>query len=235
MELIKLSVQTREPGKPNKVRQSGMIPVVLYGSGKDNLHLSVSASDFIKVFRQTGYNTIIELDIDGKNKENILIYEVTRNPITDNFQHVDMMRVDMTKEVTAAVPLVFVGVSKAVKDLGGILVENMDELQITCLPANLPKEYNVDVSSLNTFDDAIYVRDLEIGEGLKIEDDETRVVVTVIPPRSDEELASLDEEVVEDVEGVETEEKGEESDEDEVKAEDGDKKEEKKEEKTEEK
>jgi len=232
-----LSVKSRVPGKPNQIRQAGMIPVVLYGIGKDNLHLSVSASDFMKVFRQAGYNTIIELDIDGKNKENILVYEVTQDPITDDFQHIDVMRVDMSKEVTASVPLVFVGESKAVKDLGGILVENMDELQITCLPAELPKEYNVDVSSLQTFDDAIYVRDLTIGEGMKIEDDETRVVVTVIPPRSDEELAQLDEDVVEDVEGVETDEKGEgeegEEGEGDAKAEGGEKSEEKKEEKTE--
>jgi len=210
MEVVKLSAQIRQPGKPNQVRQDGFIPVELYGTNKENLHLQVKDSDFIKVFRKAGYNTIVELDVEGKAKENVLIYDVVRDPITDEFQHLDLMRVDMSKEVTAKVPIEIVGQSKAVKDLGGILVENMSEVEITCLPANLPKDYKVDISSLETFDDAIYVRDLQIGEGMKIEDDETQVVVTVVPPRSDEELAELDKEVVEDVEAVETPEKVEE-------------------------
>lgn len=223
MDNIKLTAKLRDVEKDKllEIRDNGLVPAVIYGAGEENQHLTVLKNELIKIYRKTGGNTIVELDIDGAKKENVLIYQVEYHPVTGEINHVDFIRVKMDVEITAKIPLEYVGISKAVKENGGTFIANMDELEVTCLPAKLPKQIEVDISKLVTFDDAIHINDLVLPEGVKIDREPDEVLATVIPPRSEEELAELDKEVEEDTEKVEVEEKGKKDEE-----EDGDSKEE---------
>jgi large subunit ribosomal protein L25 len=109
----------------------------------------------------------------------------------------------MDEKIKTEVELVFVGDSPAVKELSGVLVKNMDKVEIECLPADLPSSIEVDISPMKTFDDYIYVKDLKIGKGVEIELDLETVVALVSPPRSEEELKGLEEKVESDVTTVE--------------------------------
>lgn len=205
MDKIKLAAKTREVfgRKTKKGKKEGMIPAVIYGHGIKTKSLWVSSLDFSRLLKKSGESAIIELDIDNKSKNNVLIYETQRDPINEKFIHVDFFHVRMDEEIEMEVELVYVGVAPAVKELSGILIKNMDEITVKCLPADLPSEIKVDISSLKTFDDHIYIKDLKIPPKVKIDVDGETVVALVAPPRSEEELAGLSEKVEEDVTKVE--------------------------------
>jgi len=211
MSEITLKVKTRDQDSKeslNSLRQAGQIPAVFYGIKNKPVSLLVDYLPFEKVFAEAGENTVLSLEI-GNKKEQVLVKDVQYHPVTDRFLHVDFLAIDVTKKITAMIPFEFVGVSKAVKDEGGVLVKSIDEIEVECLPTDLPKEIEVNVELLNTFDDVIKVGDLEIPDKVEISLKEEDVVATVTPPRSEEELDELNEEVkeeVEDVEGVKKEE-----------------------------
>ncbi|MDD3887799.1 MAG: 50S ribosomal protein L25 [Patescibacteria group bacterium] len=203
MSELKLEAKTRDLKKSlNESRKNKMIPAVLYGKNFKPLHIELVYNNFVKVYKEAGESTVLSLDIDGK-KENTLIKDLQFDPIKDTVIHIDFLRVDMNQKITANVELKFIGLSKAVKDLEGILVKNINEIEVECLPANLPKEIIVDISSLNTFEDVIKIKDLPLPQDVHTALDQEEVVATVTPPRSEEELESLKEDVEEDVEKVE--------------------------------
>lgn len=203
MPELKLEAKTRDLKKSlNEIRKNKLIPAVLYGKNFKPLRIELNYNNFVKTYKEAGESTILSLDIDGK-KENALIKELQFDPIKDTVIHVDFLRVDMTQKITANVELKFIGQSKAVKDLEGVLSKNITEIEVECLPANLPKEIIVDISSLNTFEDVIKIKDLPLPQDVHTSLDQEEVVTTVTPPRSEAELESLKEDVEEDVEKVE--------------------------------
>jgi len=211
MDKVKLEAKNRqEKGKKtNKSRREGLIPAIVYGRGVESLNIWITALDFRKLLKKSGESTIINLEIDGKNGRNVIIQEIQRDPVSYKIIHLDFYQVRMDEEIETEVELVFVGESPAVKEFGGILIKNIDKLEVKCLPADLPSHIDVDVSSLKTFDDHITVGDLKIGKGVKLELEPETVIAIVTPPRSEEELKELEEKVEEDltkVEGIKKEE-----------------------------
>lgn len=179
-----------------KLRKSGVLPAVLYGHGVPSTALEIFQRDFLRVFREAGENTIVTLTIEEDGRQdvrNVLIHDVATDPITGMPIHVDFYQVRLDEKVKVAVPLVFVGESPAVKHEGGVLVKALQELEIEALPANIPEEITVDISSLATFEDAIYVRDLAIPEGVEVLVPGDSAVASVQPPRTEEELKALEE------------------------------------------
>ena len=211
MSDIILKVQTRNQDSDkslNSLRQDGQIPAVFYGTKTKPVPLRVDYLTFQKVFAEAGENTVLSLEINNKKKQ-VLIKDVQYHPVTDRFVHIDFLAIDVTKKITAMVPFKFTGVSKAVKEDGGILIKSIDEMEVECLPTDLPKNIEVSIEVLNTFDDMIKIGDLSIPAKVEISLNKDDVVATVTPPRSEEELEELDDEVkeeVEDVEGVKKEE-----------------------------
>lgn len=205
MEKAKLSARMRtEFGrKTNKSRATGLVPAVIYGRGIETQSLWVAALELKRLLRESGESTVIELMIDGKNGRNVLIYDLQRDPVTDRLLHADFFQVRMDEEIETGVELEYIGASPAVVELGGVLVKNMDEIEVKCLPGDLPAKIKVDISVLKTFDDYIYVKDLDISDKVKIELDPETVVALVTPPRTEEEMAGLSEKVEEDVTKVE--------------------------------
>ena len=198
-----LKVKVREVlgRKVKTLRKKGIIPAVVYGLKAKSIPLEIDYSEFEKVYKEAGESTVIKLKT-GKESKNVLIYDVAMDSVSDKFIHVDFYEVRMDKPITAVVPLVFEGEAPAVKNLEGVLVKNITEIEVEALPANLPHEIKVDISVLKTFDDLIHIKDLKIPDGVKISINPDEIVALVSPPRSDEELKSLEEKVEEKIEEV---------------------------------
>ncbi len=203
----KLSLKVASRKKNEKPKNKRMIPAILYGPTINNKMLWVDTFDFSKIYNEAGESTIFDIVLkDNKGKEEkhgVLVFDVQYDPIKDIPCHVDFYKVNMKEEITTEVELEFIGEAPAVKELGGVLVRNIDEVEVTCLPADLPSSIEVNISSLKTFDDYIYIKDLVVPEGVRIEADPEMVVAVVSPPRSQEELEKLDEKVEIDIDSVE--------------------------------
>jgi large subunit ribosomal protein L25 len=185
---ITLSAKAREiPFKEiNKKRALGGIPAELYGKSQINRHLVVEATIFKKVFAQAGESSLVDLSIDGGQPIKVLIYDVQKDPVTDRIIHADLYQIDMNKPFTFTIPLVFVGESKAVKELEGTLVKNIDEVEISCLPKDLIHEIEIDISSLQAFHEMIKVKDLKLPQTIKIKTDLEKMIATVAPHHVEE-------------------------------------------------
>ncbi len=200
-------MQTREQfGKVNKaLRKQGFIPAELYGHGIPNIHLSVDAKEFRKIFREAGENTVIQLMI-GDKRYPALIHEVRENYVSGGVDHIDFYQVRMDEKIKAHVPIEFTGDAPAVKAFGGILNKSMLEIEAEALPVDLPRRFTVDLSSLAELNQSIYVKDIAIPEKVKIFVGPDAVVATVMPPLKEEEIAPQPAPDVSEVK-VETEEK----------------------------
>ncbi len=192
--------------KVKSLRNQGFLPAVVYGGKNENISLVLSVSDFNIILKKAGETTLVLLEIEGETKpRNVLIYDVVRDPITSATVHVDFYQVNMDEKIIKKIPLAFAGKSAAVDDLGGVLVKAMQELEVRALPADLPHEMTVDISKIATFEDNILVKDLMAPPGVEVLENPETPVASVVPPRSDEELAALTEEVAEKVEEVKVE------------------------------
>ncbi len=227
---LQLQAQTRKAkGKQlAKFRKAGTVPAVLYGHGMKSVSLAVAYSPFEKVYREAGGSSLIDIEVDNGKPVKALIQDVQRDPLSGKFLHVDFHAVRMTEKINTEVVLKFTGESKAVKELGGILVKNLDEVKVSCLPSDLVHEIEIDISRLTTFEDQIRIRDLRVPTGIEIKEKPEEVVVLVQPPRTEEELKELEQTVVEDVQQVEKVEKEKKEEEAEETAEEVPKQEEKK-------
>lgn len=204
---LQLIARNTTKADKKKLRTTGFIPAVLYGHGTDNQNVAVKKSDFEKVYKAAGESTIISVTKDKKPAVNALIQDVDRHPTSGQILHVDLFQVRMDEKITHDVPLHYIGESKAIKELGGILVKNIDNLTVQCLPADLPSELVVDLTMLADFESRITVSDIKLPKGVEFQAKPDEVVVLVEPPRTEEELKALDEKVEENVETVEKVEK----------------------------
>jgi len=220
--MLKLLVKLcQETGRRNKIiRKQKLIPAVLYGHKIKNLNLSVKEQDFKKVYKQAGESTLIKINIktdkDEKEKERIvLIYNTEKDPVSDEVIHIDFYQVKMDQEISIEVPLVFINKSDAVETDKGVLIKNLQVVEVEALPQDLPSEIEVDISVLKTFNDNIYIKDLKIPEKSKIKNNPEDSVASVIPPRTKAELENLEEAPVEKTEEVEKDDKKPEKEEEE--------------------
>ena len=205
MDKVVLDATTRDilGRKTNKGRREGLIPAVVYGKGVASKNVWVKLLDFKRLIKKSGESTVIDLKIDAKDDRNVLIYETQKDPVRDNYVHIDFFQVRMDEEIETEVELEFIGEAPAVKELGGVLVKNIDAIEVKCLPADLPSSITVDISSLKTFDDRITLGDLAISKKIELSIDLETVVALVAPPRSEDEMSELETKVEADVTKVE--------------------------------
>lgn len=190
-------------GNPGVVRRSGNIPAVLYGHGIDPQNMEVETRAFTKLFTSAGYTTMLTLSLTDGKEHPVFIRDVQFHPLKSTITHIDFYQVRMDEVIRANVPLKFVGDALAVKELSGVFVRNMDELEVEALPKDLPHTIAVDISSLANFDAVIHVSDIKLPEGVTTHKEGTEVVALVQPPRTEQEIEALSTEVKEDVESVE--------------------------------
>jgi large subunit ribosomal protein L25 len=184
------------------VRTNGMIPSVVYGARVENTSISVPSIDFIKVFKVAGESSTIVLDLEGK-KIDALIHDVQVDPVKSNVVHVDFLAVDMNKPVEVTISLEFIGVAPAEKSGLGTLVKVIHEVEVKGLPKDLPHTIVVDISTLETLENQIHVKDLKLPNGITMETHADEVVALVAPVKEEKE-----EPVVVDLSAIEVEKKG---------------------------
>lgn len=179
--------------KVKSLRADGFIPAVLYGHDVKPTNLTLPAKEFSKVFSEAGSSNLVKLEINEKNPVNILILEPQVDPVRDFTIHADLYQVRMDEKIKTEIPIEFVGVSEAVEQLDGTLITNKSELEVECLPGDLVDHIEVDLSVLKTFEDSVHVKDLKVTDKIEILADPEEMIVSVEPPRSEEEMAELEE------------------------------------------
>lgn len=182
---IKLKAQLRKE-KGGKILTRGLIPAIMYGSGIEPQKLKVKSLDFENVFALAGESHLIDLDIEDKEPAKVIVKDIQKNAVKNKIIHVDFYKVDMKKEIVAQIPLRFVGESKAVKELGGILIKNLDTLEVECLPSDLVDYIEVDLSVLNAIRDVVRVNDLKLPKGMSPVSETNEVAVSVAEPAKEE-------------------------------------------------
>ena len=174
-------------GKFNKnharrVRVSGLIPAVVYGAGQDSVAVTVDPKAITRILHsESGHNTIFDLSVEGTGVVKAMIVDWQYEPIKGKLLHIDFKRIAMDKAMRVSVPVMLTGVPVGVKNAGGVLDQILREVQIECLPRDIPSHIDVDVAGLELYG-AIHIADLPHGGKIKFLEDETALVahVTII-------------------------------------------------------
>ena len=192
--MITLKVEKRDVKESlGEIRKAGKIPAVFYGKKEASTPIKLPFAVFEKTLKEAGESTILHLDGQGIDVD-VLIQEVDLDPVTDKPRHADFYAIEKGKKLEIKIPLEFIGVAPAVKDLGGILVKVMHEMEIEALPKDLPHKLEVDISKLATFDSVVTAGDIKMPEGVslrKVKPEE--VVASVYEPKEEVvEVAPVD-------------------------------------------
>lgn len=194
VQAVILNAQSRQIlGKQVKqLKAQGLAPAVSYGHKKESRHLAVNARDFMKILRQAGHSTLVDLVVDAEKPVKVLIHDVQTDPVHGKLQHVDFYLVNLKEKLRVMVPIKYIGTPEVVDLLGGIFIAVKDEVEIECLPDKLVHEFEIDITGMRTFDDTFHVKDIVVGEGVEILDDADEVIASISEPISEEELAELE-------------------------------------------
>jgi large subunit ribosomal protein L25 len=189
----------------SRLRKAGRLPAVVYGRGEASANVSVDTHDFELLRKHTGPNSLVDLSIDGKKAQPVLINGVQVHPVNRRPIHLDLFLVRMTEELTVDVPLVAIGESNAVGQLGGTLLHPTETVKVKALPDHLPQSIEYSIESLVDFDATINVRDLVIPSDVTLLTDGDEIVAKVQAPRVEVEEAPVTVEGEAEREGAEGE------------------------------
>ena len=186
--------ESRGKNEARRLRVSGKIPAVVYGAKKDTVAVSVDPKDISRILHsETGHNTIFDLKLGNENTK-AMIVDWQYEPIKGKLMHIDMKRIAMDQKLRVKVPIQLAGVPEGVKTQGGILEQVLREVEIECLPTNIPKSIDADVTAL-VFGEVLRVSDLPHSEDMKFLTDENQTVAHITAVK--EEVAPTPEAVAE--------------------------------------
>lgn len=181
--------EARGSAEARRLRRSGFVPATVYGYG-DSVAVSINAKELSALFRGgSRQNTIFRLEIDGGEPAAAMLRELQRDPVKGRLLHADLYRIRLDKATRVTVPVHLHGDARGVKTDGGILEFHTRELQVECLPGDIPRSFEVDVSGLG-INQHISVKDLPADEKVKILADPDLVIASVLPPRMEVEEAA---------------------------------------------
>ncbi|EGL81861.1 50S ribosomal protein L25 [Caldalkalibacillus thermarum TA2.A1] len=166
-----------------KLRQSGKVPGIVYGKTIGSKPIQVQQNELHRLLKQHGKNTVINLELDGV-KPTVMIGEIQRDPITEDVLHVDFYEIKMNEKKTFTVPLEIVGEGAVTKN-GGVLQRHYQEIEVECLPKDLPESIPIDVSGLD-IGDSVTVADLNLGDQIEVLLEPDTVLLTVTAPTPEE-------------------------------------------------
>lgn len=193
MENIVLNARARDVKVEAKnIRQEGRVPAVAYGKGADNIFMDFDYQELRKVIEKAGHSVLVELVIDGAKPVEVLIHDVDYAPVSGNIIHVDFKLITRGVEITTEIPIIFEGVSEAIKTMAGILVTNKEFLNIKCMPRELVHDFKVDLSLLADFNCKITVADINVPETITVLNAPDEMIASVIAPRAAIESLSTD-------------------------------------------
>lgn len=201
---ITIKTDKREKiGKLKALRNEGLMPAVYYGHKKESTPIQIKKNDFIKAWKNAGESTVIKLNTpDGEIEA--LIHDIDINPITGEPRHADFYIFEKGHKVEIAVPLEFIGISPAVKDLGGVLMKILHEIKVEAEPSNLPHQIKIDISPITELEGQILAKDILLPKGVELMEHSEEVVVTVATPKAEK----VEEEKPVDLTQIEVEKKG---------------------------
>lgn len=187
MATYDLPVQTRDlADKPARLRREGFIPSTIYGPNITPHNIQVSQKAFFDFVKLGDLNRLISIALPGESTSlQVLLHQVQKHPVTDQFLNIEFYAVDLSKEVSVDIPIHLTGVSPAVKVYKGVLMHTLESLKARCLPANIVSEIVVDISVLDSFEKSIFVRDITIPEAITCLNSDDELVVKAIPSKKD--------------------------------------------------
>lgn len=199
MEVILQAVKRGERGKneARRLRAAGRLPAVVYGSAGESgrataLPVSVEPKALTRILRsESGANTIITLAIDGEGDSRVLVKEYQLDPLSQHLLHADFFRIAMDQLLTVSVPVVLKGEARGVKQQGGVLDFVQRQIEIECLPGEIPEHIDIDVSELLVHQ-VVRVRDVASGARWTAVSDPETMIVHVLAPKAAEEPAAAD-------------------------------------------
>jgi len=193
---LKVQIRSLAGRKVKKLRQEGILPGNIFGKNIKSTGIQVDTKLFSKTFLEAGESSLIYLFIDSdKVSRPVFVSQVSKHPLTGDMQHVSFHQVDLKEKVTAPVPVVLIGESLAEKEKQGIMVQQIDEIEVEALPTDMPENIQIDITNLAAVGDSITVKDIKINTSkLEIKTDPDTMIVQI------EALAK--EEVVQVVETV---------------------------------
>jgi large subunit ribosomal protein L25 len=199
LELIELKTKIRTTtgnGPARRLRMSGQVPAVVYGPKTEPVLLSVNKSDLEQLFKKGGIGQVVLNLVIQKNGETLtmpaMIKELQTHPVSRNFIHIDFYEIKMDQKITAKIPVVTTGIAKGV-ELGGILQIIRRELEVECLPLEVPESIEIDISDLD-IGDSIHVEKIRLEGEIEFLEDDNYTVVTVLAPKLEEEEPEEEEE-----------------------------------------
>jgi len=192
--------QKTSKGENKRLRKEGKIPGVLYGKGKEAASIVLSARQLQQVAAGEGAR-LLKLQLPGEAERTVLLKDIQYDHLYKNIHHVDLQEISLTEKITVTVPLVLAGEDAREND-GGIVQQMLHELEIECLPTNLPEQIAADVSGL-AIGDSLTLAELAVDEGIEIKTSPEETVVTVVAPTKVEEV---EEEAAEEAPEAESEE-----------------------------
>jgi large subunit ribosomal protein L25 len=167
----------------NRLRKAGLLPAVVYGHGEGSANVTVDAHEFDLLRKHTGPNALVDLSVDGKKAQPVLINSVQVHPVNRRVIHIDLFLVKMTEELTVDVPLAATGESLAVTQLGGTLLHVTETVKVRALPDHLPQSIEYSIESLVDFDAMLHVSDLVVPSDVTLLTDGEEIIAKVQAPR----------------------------------------------------
>jgi large subunit ribosomal protein L25 len=188
--MFTLEVKKRDiKEKPDLIRKNGLIPAVFYGKKEKSTPISVSAAEFVKLFKQAGESSVITLKGEGVDVE-ALITEVDVHPVTGKARHADFYVFEKGKKIEIDVPVEFVGVAPAIKELGGTLIKVLRTLKISAFPKDLPHKLDVNISKLVDFKSVIHANEIKLPANVELVEQGLEIVASVTEPKAEIEEVS---------------------------------------------
>jgi large subunit ribosomal protein L25 len=169
------------------LRREGQLPAVIYGRHHDPINISLDSHSAALSLGKLTSSSLVTIDLDGTEYP-ALIREKQRDYIKNRILHIDFLAVSLDEKITATVSLHFVGVSIAVKDYNAVLVHNLEQLDVECLPTDLPERIDVDISVLNRIGDGIRVKDIPVSDKVRLLADPDTMVAVATAPKVEEEV-----------------------------------------------
>ncbi len=203
-EKVIVEVERREETGKNEARRlraAGRIPGNVYGLDRPPFKVAINPRRLIQVLKlESGFNTVFSLALSGEERtREAMLKEIQRDPLSGLPLHVDFVRVDATRKLTVRVPVQLTGTPVGVKIEGGIVDFVHREIDVECLPGNIPEHMDVDISELH-INQHVSVKDLQGAADVEIKDDPEQILAVIVAPRAEETEAVEEEEGAEDVE-----------------------------------
>ncbi len=192
MEKVVISATRRDViGKQVKaLRRAGKLPAVIYGRHTEPININLDAHTAAMALAKLGSSSLVTISVDGTEYP-ALVREKQRDYIKNRLLHVDFLAVSMTEKLRTSISVHFIGVSGAVKDFNAVLVKNLEQLDVECLPTDLPEHIDVDITALEKPGDNIRVREVQVNDNIRLLNDPDTVVAVATFAKVEEEVAAV--------------------------------------------